>query len=95
MPEQDCSKHVKRIVIKLDANKLEAKRKSGLIAALLRVIAEYTNGFCAVEHADDADIVSSDGMHFWFTTEEKRAEFEKRIGFYLDADIVAALSASH
>jgi hypothetical protein len=94
MPEHNCSSHTKKVTVRLDEAKLEKQQRSNLIAGLLRVIAEYTDGFCAVELADDADIVKDSGMQFWFTTSDKQETFKNRIRIYLRADISGALAVS-
>ena len=95
MPERDCSKHTFRIRVSLDKAKLAKKQRSNLIAALLRQIADYTDGYCATEGADDSDLEPGRSMSFWFTSEDKRAEFDKRIGLYLRSDIVSALTRTN
>ncbi len=94
MPERDCSKHIKRVVVTLNKSKLQKKQHSNLIAALLRQIADYTDGWCATEHAQDADLEKTSGMTFYFTTNDKRSKFIDRIGFYLREDIDSALDAT-
>ena len=93
MPERDCGKHVKRAIVTLDRSRLQKKQHTNLIAALLRQIADYTDGWCATEYAYDADLESSSGMTFYFTTGDKRTKFIDRIGFYLRGDIDTALTA--
>lgn len=95
MPERDCSKHTFRIRVSLDVAKLAAKQQSNLIAALLRQLADYTDGFCATEGADDADLKPGRSMSFWFTSTDKRKQFNDRIAFYLRADINAALTRTN
>ncbi len=86
MAERDCSKHNKSVTVKYtDAT---PSRHSNLIAALCRTIAEYTDGFCAVEHAYDADIIKSSGMKFWFVDGEKVKLFKDRLKWYLQKDDV-------
>jgi hypothetical protein len=94
MVEHDCSKHLKKVVVTLSRSRLQKKQHTNLIAALLRQIADYTDGWCATELARDADLDTSSGMAFYFTTDDKRTEFINRIGFYLRQDIEAALTAS-
>ena len=92
MAERDCSKHTERLKVSLDSAKLKKKQHSNLIAALLRQLADYTDGWCATEGADDADLAAGKEISFWFTTDEKREQFDKRIGWYLRADINDALT---
>ena len=94
MPERDCSKHNKRVTVKLDELKLTRKQHPNLIAGLLRVVAEYTDGFCAVELARDDDLTASKGMGFWFSDADKQALFKKRIGIYLEEEISGALTST-
>jgi hypothetical protein len=93
MPEYDCSKHIKKVIVTLDESKLEKKQHPNLIAALLRQIADYTDGWCSTEFAKDANLESKSGMIFYFTRDDKRTKFIDRIGFYFRKDIEAALSA--
>ena len=94
MPEEDCSKHLKKVTVALSKDKLKYKQHSNLIAALCRQIAIYTDGYCAAELADDADIVKSSGMVFWFTTVEKQDLLKSRLNLYLAEDIYDALTAT-
>jgi hypothetical protein len=93
MPERDCTKHIKRVVVTLEKSELEKNQHSNLIAALLRQLADYTDGWCSTEHAQDADLDTESGMTFYFTTDEKRTKFINRIEYYLRKDISDALSA--
>ena len=93
MVERDCSEHIHHVIVILSLATLKKKQHSNLIAALLRQIADYTDGWCATELAKDADLISPDGMTFYFTDDEKRTQFINRIGFYLREDIADALSA--
>jgi len=93
MASAECPKHTYQILVSLDASHLKSKQHSNLVAALLRQIAEYTDGFCAVHDADDEDLLPLRTMAFWFTSEEKRTLFAKRIELYLRADINAALTS--
>lgn len=92
MAERDCSKHTECLKVSLDSTKLKKKQHSNLIAALLRQLADYTDGWCATEGADDADLAAGKAMSFWFTTAEKREQFDNRIGWYLRVDINDALT---
>jgi hypothetical protein len=92
MVEHDCSNHLKRLRVTLDPAKLIGKQRSNLIAALLRQLADYTDGFCATQLADDEDLKPGKSISFWFTTDSKRQEFDNRIACYLRADINAALT---
>lgn len=92
MPEHDCSKHTTRLRVALDKGKLKSKQRHDLIAALLRQLADYTDGYCATEGADDADLEPGKSMSFWFTTDEKRETFDDRIRWYLRADVNDALT---
>jgi hypothetical protein len=94
MGEGDCTQHLKKVLVTLNQAKLEKKQHSNLIAALLRQIADYTDGWCSTELAKDADLESSKGMTFYFTTEDKQTLFIDRIVFYLRSDVSAALKAS-
>ena len=93
MPERDCRKHIKKVVVTIDRDKLEKKQHSNLIAALLRQIADYTDGWCATEYAKDADLDKTSGITFYFTADDKRDSFINRIAFYLREDIADALTA--
>lgn len=93
MAERDCTKHLKKVHVSIDKSKLESKQHTNLIAALLRQIADYTDGWCATEYAKDEDLVPPSSMTFYFTTNDKQTIFINRIGYYLRADIAAALSA--
>ena len=92
MAERNCDKHTKKVTVKIDRSRLEKKQHSNLIAALLRQIADYTDGWCATEHAKDVDLDSASGMVFYFTTDERRDLFKNRISYYLREDIDTALS---
>lgn len=92
MPTRDCTTHVVRVRLSLNPAKLRNKQRSNLTAALLRQIADYTDGWCASEHAKDADLEPGKWMHFYFTDEEKRTLFKNRIGWYLRDDVNAALT---
>jgi hypothetical protein len=92
MPEHDCSKHLTKVLVSLDQSKLQKKQHTNLIAALLRQIADYTDGWCATELARDADLEPGKAMSFYFTTDAKRTQFKDRIGLYLRSDIDSALS---
>lgn len=95
MPEVDCSKHTLRVRVSLDKSKLETGRRTGLIAALLRQIADYIDGFCVTRDADDADLEPPRSMVFRFSSDSKRTEFDKRIRLYLKGDINAALTRTN
>lgn len=92
MVERDCSKHIKKVTAHLDTTELKKKQHTNLIAALLRQIADYTDGWCSTELAKDEDLVSPSSMVFYFTTDKKRTQFINRVGFYLREDIDAALT---
>jgi hypothetical protein len=92
MPERDCSNHTWRVVVTLNKELLEKKQHSNLIAALLRQIADYTDGWCSTEYAKDADLDGSGGITFYFTEGAKQTKFIDRIGYYLRNDIAAALT---
>jgi hypothetical protein len=92
MPEHDCSKHLLKTRVSLNPSKLEKSQHYNLIAALLRQIADYTDGWCATEYAKDADLAPSKAMTFYFTSEEKRTQFDNRISIYLRKDINDALT---
>lgn len=93
MTEHDCDKHVKKVIVTLDRSKLKKKQHTNLIAALLRQIADYTDGWCSTEHAKDNHLDHASGMTFYFTSDAKRSKFMDRIGLYLRADIDDALTA--
>lgn len=93
MVEHDCSKHIKKVLVTLDKSKLTKNQHSNLIAALLRQIADYTDGWCSTEYAKDKDLESDSGMTFYFTADDKRTSFINRIGNYLREDIKDALTA--
>jgi hypothetical protein len=93
MAEHDCDKHIENVRVTLDSSKLKKKQHTNLIAALLRQIADYTDGWCSTEFAKDANLESNSGMIFYFTSDDKRTTFINRIGYYLREDIDAALSA--
>jgi hypothetical protein len=93
MPEQNCNEHTEKVVVTIDTEDLKKKQHTNLIAALLRQIADYTDGWCATEYAKDENLESRFGMIFYFTSDEKRTRFIGRIGFYLRKDIATALSA--
>jgi len=86
---------LKRIRVSLDQAKLQKNQHSNLIAALLRQLADYTDGFCATQLANDADLSPGKSMSFWFTSDDKRKSFDDRIGYYLRSDIDAALTRTN
>jgi hypothetical protein len=92
MATRDCTTHTQRVRLSLDPTKLKSKQRSNIIAAQLRQLADYTDGWCASEHAEDADLEAGKWMEFYFTTDEKRTLFKNRIGLYLRDDINTALT---
>ena len=86
--ETDCSKHVFPVRVKFEKRTAHSAR---IIGGLLRILAEYTDGYCSYRDALDEDLTQS-GMIFRFTTDEKRAAFIATIPAYLSADIVKQLT---
>nr|WP_137117379.1 hypothetical protein [Azospirillum argentinense] len=91
--EKDCAKHTSAVNVMARPG-LAKVRQTELVAGILRVIAEYTDGFCAVRHADDKDLTTS-GMVFKFSTDAKRAKFKERIPQYLHSAITTHLAISN
>jgi hypothetical protein len=91
--EVDCSAHTLKVRVTHRPAKPKATRLPGIIAGLLRILAENTDGRCAFRGATDASLVST-GMVFSFTTDEKRNLFIRRIRLYLDEVVRQQLSVS-
>ena len=86
--ESDCSLHVFPVRVKIEKRTAHHAR---IIGGLLRILAEYTDGFCSYRDALDTDLTQA-GMIFRFTTEEKRTLFCQRIPFYLSAETARQLT---
>jgi hypothetical protein len=84
--ETDCSAHTSRVKVVHRPAKPKTNRRPNIIAGLLRILAENTDGRCAFRGATDAKLITT-GMIFSFTSDKKRDEFMTRIRLYLD-DVV-------
>lgn len=90
--EKKCSSHTKGVNVSVD-DKLPSKYDLKIIAGVLRVIAENTDGYCANKHADNEDLNKA-GMIFHFTTEEKRNNFKRDVGEYVPSGIKTHLKVT-
>lgn len=79
--EVDCSAHTHGVNVHYVA-KGKPTPSAKIVGALLRVLAEHTDGRCAVRGATDSDLAKQ-GAIFRFTSEEKRGEFLRRFPVYL------------
>jgi hypothetical protein len=89
--ESNCDEHIEHVRVRWRETKQSKALR--IVAGILRVLAEHTDGFCAYQHADDADFISP-GMSFWFRTEKLANEFRKRIPTYLTSTHAAKLEIS-
>ena len=91
---RDCAAHVNPVsVVYAPPPGIKRHYRPKIVAALLRVLAEHTDGFCANRGADDADLIAT-GMVFRFTSDAKRDEFIARMRVYLRLDLRDRLSAT-
>lgn len=92
--ETDCSAHVRGVsVVYARRPERRLRHSTRIVAGLLRILADHTDGFCANRGADDADLVAT-GMVFRFTSDAKRDQFIARMGRYLEPDLLERLSAT-
>ena len=92
--EHDCAQHTLAVRVRLLAPLNKPPRRSAIVAALLRQLAVYTDGFCATRGAEDDDILDP-GMMFHFTDEDARRLFRARIPLYLHREISSRLSVTN
>jgi hypothetical protein len=91
--ERSCDAHTFKVRV-LHLPSKPSTRQSKVIAGLLRVLAENTDGWCANKGATDADFTTT-GMVFHFTSDAKRDEFiTKRIRPYLEPVVRQQISVS-
>ena len=90
--ERDCTEHTFRVSV-LHESAQPPIRQTKVLAGLLRVLAENTDGRCAFRGATDRALVT-DGALFSFTSDAKRNEFIKCLRLYLDASSQQQLSVS-
>jgi len=91
--EKDCAAHSLLVNVVHTPALPKPNRQPKIIAGLLRIIAENTDGRCAFRGATDSKLQST-GMVFRFTTDVKRDEFIKRIKLYLDPVVQLQLSVA-
>ena len=84
--EHNCSQHT--VVVKVLYTDADPKRRSKIIAGLLIVLAECTDGFCAAKGVEASDLTFP-GMKFRFTSSKKVKEFKKRVAWYLHDETIA------
>jgi hypothetical protein len=87
--EQDCQDHTFKVSVVHRPKK--PVRRSKVIAGLLRVLAENTDGWCAFRGATDATLVTT-GMIFSVTSDEKRDGFITRVANYLSTSVRQQIS---
>jgi hypothetical protein len=85
----DCSAHTYAVRVTYTCPPGKQHRLS-IIAGLLRIMADHTDGFCATRGATDDDLPTP-GMIFRFTSDAKRDLFIRRITIYLSAGVVGCL----
>jgi hypothetical protein len=89
--ERDCSKHTFGVRVRYFCNPL--KHRTSIVAGLLRVLADHTDGYCANRDANDVDLTKS-GMLFHFTSDVKRDEFMQAIQRYLRKEVRDCLTVN-
>lgn len=90
--ERNCDAHT--FAVRVRHTPAKPARQSKVIAGLLRVLAENTDGWCANKGAVDT-LFKTTGMLFHFTSDKKRDEFIKtRIALYLDTAVQAQLTVT-
>lgn len=90
--EQNCDQHVHPLIVTYEPRGSAKQHSTGLTAALLRVIAVYEDGFCAVRGAEDADLTEPEGLRFHFTSDEKLKAFHGTARSSLNADVIGCLT---
>ena len=80
------------VMVRLDRSKLCLERRSDLIAAMLRTIAECAGGSSSISVAYDEDITTPMGMRFCFAEFSSRESFKTKIEWYMDPVAVRAVS---
>lgn len=81
--EHDCDRHTHAVTVKYLKTTDAPTRVPGIIAGLLRVLAQYTDGLCALRKATDENLTTK-GMVFHFSSKKKVEQFVGRIRMYLD-----------
>jgi hypothetical protein len=89
--ERNCEDHT--FQVQVIHRRGSPPRRPAVIAGLLRVLAENTNGWCANRGATDEDLVTT-GMIFNFTSDDKRDEFITRIANYMSNSVRQQISAA-
>ena len=84
MLEMSCHKTRYHVMIALNRPRLVEERHSDLIAALLKAIAQYTDGPPAVAVAYEEDLPRPPGMRFTFANRSSRDLFWRRVSQCLD-----------
>jgi len=90
--EENCDQHVHWIAIRYTCDPAAKGHRTEVIAALLRVLAIYEDGFCAVRGAEDHDLAPPSSMRLHFTSSGKRKAFHAAAKRYLNADVFGCLS---
>ncbi len=90
--ERDCANHTFHVNV-LHTPAKPPSRRIKVLAGILRVLAENTDGRCAVRAATDASLTTT-GAIFHFTSDAKRDEFIIRIRVYMDQTSQRQLSVS-
>jgi hypothetical protein len=89
--ERNCEDHTLRVLV--SHRRGSPSRRPAIIAGLLRVLAENTDGWCANRGATDEDLITT-GMVFSFTSDDKRDEFIARLPQYLSASVRQQITAA-
>ena len=90
--EEDCSEHMHPVNVLYTCDPAANGHRTEVIAALLRVLAIYEDGFCAVRGAEDHDLAPPSRMLLRFRSAAKRSAFLASKNRYLDKDVRNCLS---
>ena len=90
--ERDCANHTFHVNV-LHTPTTPRSRRTKVLAGILRVLAENTDGRCAMRAATDAKLTTT-GATFHFTSDAKRDEFISCIRYYMDQTSRRQLSVS-
>ncbi len=90
--EENCDQHVHVMIVRYTCDPAAKGHRTETIAALLRVLAIYEDGYCAVRDAEDDDLKPPSAMRFRFTSLAKRQAFHAAAKLYLNSNLFGCLS---
>ena len=90
--EENCDRHLVRLSVSYVCDAVAKGHRLEVVAALLRLLATYEDGFCAVRGSEDRDLTPPSKLAFRFTSYDKRRAFTRSAKLYLNEDVYNCLS---